>query len=282
MKLLIVGLLINIASWIFSWSRVGHIYQYMFFPLWFGYILAINGFSQILLGKSLLKKLGYKFILLFIISIPFWWFFEYLDKLTQAKDWIYQFQGTITPLRFYIEGSFDFSTVIPAVLSTSYIFYHSLQKIKKFIWKRIKLTINTLFILFELGILSILLIYLLPKIAFPLMWLGIILIMDPINFRLGYPSLIGQIQKGKWNLIISIAAAALFCGFLWEMWNFYSLPKWVYHVPYVGYFKIFEMPILGYLGYLFFGLEIYTYSSFVFSIGKINKNRTTGKDNLFE
>ena len=49
----------------------------------------------------------------------------------------------------------------------------------------------------------------------------------------------------------------LVCGFLWEMWNQWSYPKWVYHVPGVGFAKVFEMPILGYLGYLPFSLEVY-------------------------
>ncbi|MBV8317398.1 MAG: hypothetical protein JOZ53_20860 [Planctomycetaceae bacterium] len=44
--------------------------------------------------------------------------------------------------------------------------------------------------------------------------------------------------------------ACLACGFFWEMWNYYSYPKWVYHVPFVGVLHVFEMPLLGYLGYL--------------------------------
>jgi hypothetical protein len=39
------------------------------------------------------------------------------------------------------------------------------------------------------------------------------------------------------------------------MWNYYSLAKWIYTVPFVGRFFIFEMPILGFAGYLPFGLE---------------------------
>ena len=46
-------------------------------------------------------------------------------------------------------------------------------------------------------------------------------------------------------------------GFLWEFWNYYAIPKWTYDIPFVGFFKIFEMPILGYLGYLPFALELY-------------------------
>lgn len=39
--------------------------------------------------------------------------------------------------------------------------------------------------------------------------------------------------------------------------------KWKYNVPYVGFLKIFEMPILGYFGYLPFALEIYAFYWFV-------------------
>ena len=41
------------------------------------------------------------------------------------------------------------------------------------------------------------------------------------------------------------------------MWNFWSLPKWHYSVPLVQAFHIFEMPVLGYAGYLPFGLECF-------------------------
>ncbi len=55
--------------------------------------------------------------------------------------------------------------------------------------------------------------------------------------------------------------ATLFTGFFWEMWNFYSIPKWIYTIPYVDFWKVFEMPILGFGGYLPFGLIIYSYAA---------------------
>ena len=39
------------------------------------------------------------------------------------------------------------------------------------------------------------------------------------------------------------------------MWNIGSLARWAYTVPYVDRYRIFAMPILGYGGYLPFGLE---------------------------
>lgn len=51
------------------------------------------------------------------------------------------------------------------------------------------------------------------------------------------------------------ALAALVCGFLWELWNYGSLAKWHYSIPFVQRFPLFEMPLLGYSGYLPFGIE---------------------------
>ena len=49
--------------------------------------------------------------------------------------------------------------------------------------------------------------------------------------------------------------AALVCGFFWELWNYRSLVHWEYSVPFVQRFQLFHMPVLGYAGYLPFGLE---------------------------
>jgi hypothetical protein len=45
------------------------------------------------------------------------------------------------------------------------------------------------------------------------------------------------------------------------MWNVLSLPKWTYTIPYVGFWHIFEMPLLGYLGYPFFGIVVFSYAA---------------------
>jgi hypothetical protein len=41
------------------------------------------------------------------------------------------------------------------------------------------------------------------------------------------------------------------------MWNSRALPKWEYDISYAEWLRIFEMPLLGYGGYLSFGLETY-------------------------
>ena len=44
-------------------------------------------------------------------------------------------------------------------------------------------------------------------------------------------------------------------GFFWEMRDNPSLARWSYTLPHVSCCRLFEMPILGYGGYLPFGLE---------------------------
>ncbi|MBT8490104.1 MAG: hypothetical protein KJN62_03560, partial [Deltaproteobacteria bacterium] len=95
------------------------------------------------------------------------------------------------------------------------------------------------------------------RYCFPLVWVCLYLIFDSVNRLCGAPSLFRYLEKGNWRPVMSLALGALTCGFFWEMWNYYSLPKWTYSIPFVDFFHIFEMPVLGYLGYLPFGLEVY-------------------------
>ena len=55
-------------------------------------------------------------------------------------------------------------------------------------------------------------------------------------------------------ILFAPLVGALICGFFWEMWNYFSLARWTYTIPFVQRFHLFEMPILGYGGYLPFGL----------------------------
>jgi hypothetical protein len=57
--------------------------------------------------------------------------------------------------------------------------------------------------------------------------------------------------------VVALAAGARGCGVFWELWNYVAYPKWVYRIPFFDYLRLFEMPALGYLGYLPFGVELY-------------------------
>jgi hypothetical protein len=94
-----------------------------------------------------------------------------------------------------------------------------------------------------------------PNLLFPLLWISPLLIIVSLRTLSGQTHVLSPLAVGDWRPVVTAAAAALVCGFFWEMWNFYSLARWTYRVPYVQRFSIFEMPVLGYAGYLPFGLE---------------------------
>ena len=96
-----------------------------------------------------------------------------------------------------------------------------------------------------------------PRQAFPLVWTWGVFALDPLCTRLGQRSFAADLSRGDWRPWISLWAGGLLCGFFWELWNFWSYPKWIYHVPYVGVAKVFEMPLLGYLGYFPFAMELW-------------------------
>ncbi|MFW6151731.1 MAG: hypothetical protein ACOC6C_02030, partial [Verrucomicrobiota bacterium] len=94
-----------------------------------------------------------------------------------------------------------------------------------------------------------------PDYLFPLLWVSPLFIITSFQAARGRKTIFSGIEKGRWKTICLIALSALVCGFFWELWNYRSAAKWIYLVPFVNRFKIFEMPLLGYAGYLPFGLE---------------------------
>jgi hypothetical protein len=151
-----------------------------------------------------------------------------------------------------------FSTVLPAVLGT-YEYLSSFMQLNASFkhWYAIPMLDApcTGWLLVSLGCLGLLLIGRWPTMLFFLLWIAPLLIMLGIKIIWSNPTVLTPLAKGNWNPVVLSALAALVCGGFWEMWNAYSLVHWKYSIPYVHAFKIFEMPILGYAGYLPFGLE---------------------------
>jgi hypothetical protein len=56
---------------------------------------------------------------------------------------------------------------------------------------------------------------------------------------------------------VALLASGAICGVLWEFWNFWATTRWTYTLPYLGDAKLFEMPLVGYLGFPPFALECY-------------------------
>ncbi len=265
-----LGLILISVCWYLNWSLTGLRTYLLFFPLWLGYIFFVDSNVFLRKGSSLLKRNWKKFILLFLISAPSWWLFELLNERT--GNWMYLGKVFFTDFEYAVYATLSFSTVMPAVFETAELisafnwanYFHNKRATKKSTAKTS--------IIFTAGIFCLVLLIFLPDYFFYLIWISMYLIIEPLNTWMGNSSLFTFLSEGNWKPVVCLIAGCLICGFFWEMWNYYSYPKWIYHLPLADFFHIFEMPALGYIGYIPFSLELFAIYNFINGIFRNKQN----------
>ena len=282
------GLALGLVAWLLAWTRFewfAPFQDFTFSPIWFAYILVVNALTVRRTGRCLMTDCPANFALLFPLSAAFWWFFEFLNRFVQ--NWYYVGIGTLTPLEYIVFATLPFSTVLPAVLSTE-DFLRSFPLIGRGLdnipttHRTPSCTIPAATLALSAASLAGIGVW--PDRLFPLLWLAPLLIMTSCQALSGRPTLFAPVAHGDWSRLCRLALAALICGFFWEMWNYGSLARWIYTVPFVNRFHLFEMPILGYAGYLPFGLECAVAAELVFhqsspTSGSQTKNEEPGTAN---
>jgi hypothetical protein len=257
---LVAGLVLISTWWVIAWNDFGRLSDFYFFPLWLGYILTVDGLVLARTGTSPLTRSAWHYVVLFVISAPFWWSFEAINEA--LHNWNYLVPPTYGWFGRWVLGSLSFATVIPAVLTTAEL----VASFGRRHWRR-ALVIDPgrrgLIAIHLAGwaMLAAMLVW--PEYLFPLCWISVFLILDPLARFLGRTTVSSYAARGDWRPIFNLAAAGLVCGWFWEMWNIYSMPKWVYTVPHVDFLKVWEMPVLGYGGYVPFAFEILAYYALV-------------------
>jgi len=253
------GLLLLLAGWIVAWGPADWpqgLRRHAFVPLWLGYILVVNAWTRRRTGSCLLTGHPGAFLLLFPVSAGFWWLFEYLNQF--VGNWHYLGLGDRSDWAYFWAGTPAFATVLPAVLSTRDLLNS---------WPRLHAGLRTAPLLparwepaagwaaLLLALAGLVAVGAAPERAYPLLWLAPLLLVTGVQAAAGGPSFLGALAAGDWRPVWLAALAALVCGFFWEFWNWGSLARWEYAIPYAGGFHLFAMPVLGYAGYLPFGLE---------------------------
>jgi hypothetical protein len=259
-----IGLLLTVVFWGVNWGVSGMRTHWAFFPLWLGYCLTVDGIVAARKGTSLLLRSKSRYFGLFLVSVLGWWLFELLNW--RIQNWVYLGSEAFSRLEFSLLATLSFSTVVPAVFGTA-------ELVSTFGWMRrlkpgvvIRASRRNAWLFFLLGWSMLALMLAWPRYFFPFMWLSVFFIIEPINVWLGNPTLAASVDKGDWRPVISLWLGGLICGFFWEFWNFFSFPKWVYYVPFVDFARIFEMPLLGYGGYLPFAMELYALYHFLLGL----------------
>ena len=250
-----LGIALLLVSWLLNWTLPGPRTFFLFFPLWLGYCLALDALNLRRGGTSLLTRSRRAFIGLFLVSAPSWWLFELLNS--RVQNWHYLGAGLLTPWQYFIAASINFSIVTPAVFESAELLAGTGWLRRLGPWIQVRPDARTTRGFFAAGVLMLALLLAWPRYCFPFLWISIYCILEPVNIWAGGRSLAEFTARRDWRPVLSLFFGALLTGFFWELWNFYSFPKWVYTVPFVNVLHIFEMPLLGYGGYLPFSLEVF-------------------------
>jgi len=251
------GAAFGAAAWILAWGRfpfLGGLQAHTFTPLWVAYIVVVNALALRRSGRCLLLNRTRRFLLLFPVSAAFWWSFEYLNRF--VGNWRYLDPPGFGAWEYFLFATLPFSTVLPAVLSTRELLL-SFPRIdgafrgwRPFAPRRPRAIAAAALLLACGGLFAV---GIVPDAVFPLVWLGPPLLLVSLSAIRGEPHALSGIASGDWRFFAASCLAALACGVFWEMWNYRSFAKWVYAIPYVDACHVFEMPLLGYAGYLPFG-----------------------------
>lgn len=248
-----VGVSLILAGEALSFVHILPWSQFVFPLFWYGYILVVDALNQRFHRRSLLSERWGELALMLPVSSLYWELFERYNLVIQ--NWAYmntppqQWLATTTKI-------VSFATVIPALCETAEL----LGGFKKKEWRlklRLRLPARWHLFFFVSGLLLSLLPLLFPRLFFWSLWLGLFFVIDPINDRLGRPSLLHDWREGNLRRTGVWLLAGYVCGFFWEFWNYWAYTKWIYTVPVPDMPHIFEMPVLGFFGFGPFALETF-------------------------
>lgn len=231
--------------------------------VWTGYVVFIDAIVARRLGRSYLSTDRAEGLLVVLTSIACWWLFEWYNapRFWRGDDdllglW-WQYHG-LEPNLWLRRLGYDwaFATIFPALfLTAAALRTTALRGVRVGPWRpaptllRASIVLGAVFVVLPLIVVSSWLV--------PLVWTGFVLLLEPLNARAGRPSWLADLAHGDASRLAALLASGAICGVLWEFWNYWAATKWTYTVPFLGDVKIFEMPVLGYLGFLPFALECY-------------------------
>ncbi len=228
---------------------------------WWGYVLVLDAVIHKCRGKSLIRNNFRLFVYQIVFSVLFWATFE-VNNL-HLRNWKYVSLPP-NPIETFIGMALSFATILPGLFYTAEIIDISgIFKKIKFPWFDMKATSSRVFsyILIILGLIFLVVPMMVPQplasYLFVFIWLGWAFFLDPINYFSGTQSILGDLSRGKGERLAALFASGLICGLLWEFWNFWAGSKWVYTAPFTPGIRIFEMPVIGFLGFLPFAVEVF-------------------------
>jgi len=252
-----VGLLLLVVSEYCLIRKIEPIFTWFYCFAWWSYILLADNLLLMLRGRSLLTSRRREFWGMLPLSVFIWLLFEGYNFVLQ--NWSY----SIAPLQMWqrwLAYILSFATVLPGIFITSdlveVLFGSSDRPAASEFEAAPPAQISrasAVCIMVGLALSIAPLVW--PRYFFPAVWVGPVFLLDPFLEKAGIRNLLSGIFSRDRRRFWSLMLGGLLCGVVWEFWNYWAGAKWSYSIPFFNKWKIFEMPVLGFLGFLPFALE---------------------------
>ena len=192
---------------------------------------------------------------LFAWSAVFWFFFELLNW--RLADWYYVNVPAGRPER-WVGISLAFATVLPAIFLAARTL-ETWGVVRSVRTVPMHVTPLGLRLTALAGVVFLALPLVWPEYFFPLVWGATTLLAEPALYRREPRwSLIADLERGDAGRIVRLLVGGAGVGLLWELYNSIARSRWIYTVPGLDDLKLFEMPLLGFVGFPVFALECWT------------------------
>ncbi len=225
--------------------------------VWPGYVLLLEGILTLQTGTSPVRQRPHHFAMLCLASVVIWCVFDWINfYFIDAWEYIGMPSRNFWS-RFWGYG-LAFAAIVPAMLMSGQIFLNLglFDRARSNAWRMSRRAKW-----FALVIGAIMLVWPFTRqtpVTNLTLWTSLVFFLDPINLKLGRPSMFRDWQSGWYGRTLAAFAGGLLCGLLWEFWNYWALAKWTYHLGFLRgteSLRYFEMPFIGLIGFIPFGLE---------------------------
>jgi len=245
-------------KWFLNWAYV---------PLYWGFTFMLDGIAYKRTGgKSIFNNNPQELIGIGVASVSGWLIFEFLNMFVQ-EYWYYPNGDNVPVAEFYTYAIFASSALMPL----SFEWYSYFNTFPSFVrmyqnGPRIKFNRAMQYIILAGSCIVLFLMPFYPTWLCAAIWLAPLLILTVILDIIGVWTPFTPIRHGNWTPVLFLALTYLLEGFLLEGQNYLSARHhgleavtaypgyWMYNVPFVNGYHVFEMPVMGFYGYLPFGI----------------------------
>ena len=228
---------------------------WLYHAAWYPTIAAMAALVARREGRDPLTANPLHALSLFAWSAVFWFFFELLNW--RLRNWYYV-NVPAGRVERWIGVSLAFATVLPAIFLAARAL-ESWAVIRSVRVPAMRVTVLGLRLTSLTGVVFLVLPLVWPRTFFTLVWGATTLLAEPALYRRARRwSLLGDLEAGELGRIVRLLVGCAGIGLLWELYNSIARSRWIYTVPGFENFKLFEMPLLGFLGFPVFALECWS------------------------